>query len=71
MNKNHNAMKDPKELPGKKTTKVEAPTKNPPAPVIETPEPPQVMDPSAPREEKKRPSTSPARPNKKPSKTKR
>lgn len=44
-------MDKPKKLPGKKTPKVEEPNPNkssPPAPVIETPEPPQVMDPSTP-----------------------
>jgi len=52
-------MDKPKELPGKKTPKVEEPKpkESSPAPVIETPEPPQVMDPSAPPAvEKEKPS---------------
>ncbi len=68
-------MKEPKELPGKTTPAVEDPNtkkSSPGAPVIETPVPPQVMDPSAPNDaEKNKPSTSPDKRKKKPSKTSR
>lgn len=41
-------MKKPKELPEKDAPLVDDPTTNPVPPVIETPEPPQIIDPSAP-----------------------
>jgi hypothetical protein len=68
-----NVMDKSKELPGKETPKIEDPkTKKstPPAPV-ETPDPPQVMYPSAPVEsEKGESSKSPNERKRKPSKTK-
>lgn len=68
-------MEKPKELPGKETPAVEDPkTKksSPAAPVIETPVPPQIMDPSAPPViEKKKPSPSPDKRKRKQSKTSR
>jgi len=67
------AMDEPKELPGKKAPKIEDPKtkKSTPSAPVETPVPPQVMDPSAPRDEKSEPSTSPHERKRKPSKTKR
>ncbi|GCC50463.1 hypothetical protein SanaruYs_06780 [Chryseotalea sanaruensis] len=41
-------MEKPKDLPGKEAPSVEEPITNPVSPVIETPEPPQIIDPSAP-----------------------
>lgn len=56
-------MKEPKKMPAKKKPKVEEPKpkeSSPSAPVIETPVPPQVMDPSAhPDIERGKPATSP------------
>jgi len=49
MIKKYNAMDKSKELPGKKAPTVEEPKpkeSSPVAPVIETPDPPQVRDPS-------------------------
>lgn len=58
-------MDKPKELPGKETPKVEEPKPKesfPAAPVIETPDPPQVMDPSVlPAVERKKTSTPPGK----------
>ncbi len=68
-------MEEPNKLPGKKTPQVEdSKTKksSPSAPTIETPVPPQVMDPSAlPDIERNKPTPSPDKRKEKPSRTAR
>lgn len=60
----YNAMDKPKELPGKKTPKVEEPhpkKSSPPAPVVETPDPPEVVEPTTPPAIERKPSTPPGK----------